>query len=404
MKRRGYKIAVFVLACAVLCSCMATGADAPSLPATKPETPMTPDPADPVQELMDSMTLREKVGQLFLIRPDALEAALTDEAIADAKAEGVTAMSVTMRETLRQYPVGGFVLFGKNIESPQQLKTFVQELGGGCRISRIFGIDEEGGAVARLANHESFSLPQYESMAAVGATGDTENARQVGLTIGGYLREYGFNLDFAPVADVNTNPQNPVIGTRAFGSDPELVSRMVSAEIEGLHEAGVMSCIKHFPGHGDTREDTHLGYAATAKTWQEMLSCEILPFEAGIEAGTDMVMAAHITAEGVTSDGLPASLSCELLTEKLRGELHFQGVIITDSLAMGAITEQYTSAEAAIAALRAGVDILLMPWDFCEAFDGIVAAVENGELSEERLDESLTRILTLKMAYGLLAG
>lgn len=226
----------------------------------------------------------------------------------------------------------------------------------------------------------------------------------MGRTIGGYLRPYGFNLDFAPVADVNSNPQNPVIGKRAFSSDPKVAAAMVSAAVEGFHEAGMLCTLKHFPGHGDTGEDSHYGTATTNQTWEEMQAAALLPFEAGIAAGADVVMAAHITTPNATQDGLPASLSYTMLTERLRGELGFTGVICTDALEMKAISSHYAPADAAVAALNAGADILLMPADLCAAFEGVVQAVETGAVAEERLNESVRRILTLKEKAGLPLG
>ena len=203
-------------------------------------------------------------------------------------------------------------------------------------------------------------------------------------------------MDFAPVADVNTNPLNPVIGSRAFGDDPQQAARMVSRVIEGLHDSGVASCVKHFPGHGDTATDTHTGYAETLKTWEEIKNCEMIPFQAGIDAGTDMVMTAHIAAPNVTGTSEPSTISPIMLTEKLRGELGYDGLIITDALSMGAIREAYSSAEACVLCVQAGVDLLLMPYDYFEAFDGVARAVEEGRIPEERIDESVCRILRFK--------
>ena len=306
-----------------------------------------------------------------------------------------------MREHLRSYPVGGIVLFATNISSQSQMTALIRDFQRSAGNSLLVAVDEEGGPVARLANSSAFDLPKFPSASAIGTTGDPEQARTMGRTIGGYLKHYGFNLDLAPVADVNSNPLNPVIGRRAFSSDPDVTAGMVRAAVQGFHEAGMLCTLKHFPGHGDTLEDSHAGTATSTKTWKEMKAVELLPFEAGIAAGADVVMAAHITTPNATEDGLPASLSYTMLTERLRGELGFTGVICTDGLGMKAITDHYSLAEAAIAALDAGADLLLLPADLQEAFDGVVAAVESGRISEERLDESVRRILTLKEKAGL---
>ena len=234
-------------------------------------------------------------------------------------------------------------------------------------------------------------MPRYESAAALAAAGP-EATFAAARTIGHYLKEYGFDIDFAPVADVNTNPKNIIIGTRAFSDDPLHAAPLVSAYVRGLQDAGVTACLKHFPGHGDTLADTHLGFAFTQKTWQEMASCEMIPFVEGIRAGARLVMAAHIATPAVTGNKQPATLSPVILTGKLRGEMGFDGVIITDALEMGAITRLYGSGEAAVRALQAGADLLLCPLDLCAAFDAVLDAVRSGVLSETRLDESVRRI------------
>lgn len=424
MNRRFGRLAA-LLALALLCGCTPAPGDAQPTPQPEPpavsesdaaptstpaqeQTP-APDPApeeaDPVAALQQQMTLREKVGQLFMIRPDSLDLALPQEQINDEHADGVTALSDAMRKTLQDYPVGGICQFGKNITGPQQIAQFNAELQAASKIPLLISVDEEGGVVARLANHPAFDLPRYESAAAVGETGDPEAAREMGATIGAYLKDYGFTMDFAPDADVYTNPANTVIGTRAFSQDAATAAAMAGAMAQGLQEQGVLPTLKHFPGHGDTAEDSHSGLAYSHRTKEEMRQCEFLPFlqptegENGI--GPHAIMVGHIAAPALDGD-TPASLSYPIVTELLRGELLQGGdvLVVTDSLAMGAITEQYTPAEAAVQALNAGCDILLMPDGLTEAFDGVVAAVENGTISEERLNESVARILRVKQQYA----
>lgn len=352
---------------------------------------------DPLLRRIADLSLREKVGQMFMVRPDALEGRFGPAELEDNGIIGTTRVSDEMRETYARYPCGGFALFRKNILSPSQLKAFTEKLHALGTLSPLLGIDEEGGRIARIANHpQNFNVPKFSSMGDIAKSGDLEQARAVGKAIGEYLRAYGLDIDFAPVADVNTNPRNPVIGDRAFGDDPTLAAQMVAQVIAGLHESGVASCIKHFPGHGDTATDTHTGYAETRKTWEEISACEMIPFRAGIAAGSELVMTAHIAAPAVTGGSEPATMSPVLLTEKLRGELGFTGVIITDALSMGAIRQAYTSSEACVRCIQAGADILLMPYDYFEAFDGVVQAVEDGLIPESRIDESVYRILTLK--------
>lgn len=377
--------------------------DSASDPISMPQStqPDSGDETDPAEELLSGMTLREKVGQLFLIRPESLCTELTPEQVHDASDYGVTEWTGEMTDRLEQYPAGGVVLFGKNLTGPKQLAAMmgvIRQTGG---VPMLIGIDEEGGTVARLANSRGFDLPKFENMSAIGEQGDPDAAQQVGSIIGGYLRQYGFQLDFAPVADLWTNPRNTVIGTRSFGSDPALVSGMVKAAIEGFHEQGILTCIKHFPGHGDTEGDSHTGYVVLDRSWEELKNRELIPFVENLE-NTDLVMVAHILLPQVTDDGLPASLSAELISVRLRGELGYDGLIVTDSLAMGAITQQYSSGESAVLAFGAGVDLLLMPENYAEAFDSLLSAVARGEISETRLDESVLRILRAKEKAGLI--
>ena len=341
------------------------------------------------------MTLREKVGQLFVVRPEALEPAIRYDDDAELPPYRLQKVSVGMRERAREYPVGGVLLFGHNIQDEKQLDSFVQDLRT-LPGAPLLCIDEEGGRVSRIAGNPAFDVPVYENMAAVGATGDPQKAFEAGLAIGLYLKRYGFDVDFAPVADVNTNPDNIVIGARAFSDDPAAAAPMVAAFLRGLSEAGIAGCLKHFPGHGDTRGDTHFGFAASAKDWSQMLDCEMLTFRAGITVGAPMVMAAHIAAPAVTGCNDPASMSAVLLQEKLRGELGFEGVVVTDALEMHAISKRCPSGEAALRALQAGADIFLCPLHLCEAFDAVVHAVELGAVPEDRLDASVQRILSLK--------
>lgn len=375
----------------------ATAADAVPDETTEATTEVVAED-DPAYITLQGMTLEEKVGQLFIIRPEALHPYATFLAVNDTEKYGVTGLDAEMLETLRQYQVGGVIYFRKNVIYPEQLENFTRDMQANVKVPLFIGIDEEGGYVTRIAGVKGFNVPAYSAMEQIGNTGDVEQARDVGAGIGAYLKDYGINVDFAPVADVNTNPSNRVIGNRSFGDDPELVSKMVVAAIEGFHSQDIMTVTKHFPGHGDTSDDTHSGKVVLNKTWEDLKKCELQPFESAIAANTDFVMVAHITLPNVTSDGLPASLSEELITGKLRGELGYNGLIITDSLSMGAIYYNYTPAEAAVLAMKAGADVLLMPADFLEAYNAVLDAVKNGEISEERLDQSVLRILRAKQS------
>ena len=227
----------------------------------------------------------------------------------------------------------------------------------------------------------------------------------MGRTIGAYLRDYGFTMDFAPVADVWTNPENTVIGDRAFSRDAQTAAAMAGAMAQGLREEGILPTYKHFPGHGDTAQDSHDGLAGTDRTEDEMRECEWLPFLREAQTAQDdtrAIMVGHIAAPALGDAGVPASLSHRMVTDILREQL-LAGedvLVVTDSLAMGAITQQYTPAQASVQALQAGCDILLMPAGLAEAFEGVVAAVEDGTITETRLDESVRRILRYKQQYA----
>ena len=359
-------------------------------------------PIDEVEAQLQQMTLREKVGQMFYVRPECLDTTIhfnrpggIDESSDDITKIRLQAVNETMRGVSEKYPVGGIILYAHNIEDEAQLAQFIPEIRA-LNGSPLLCIDEEGGRVARIGRNSNFNVKTYESMGAIGATGDPQNAYECGNTIGTYLKHYGFDIDFAPVADVNTNPENIVIGARAFSDNPEIAAPMVTSYLQGLKDAGVTGCIKHFPGHGDTKADTHFGYAQSLKTWDEMLSCEMTTFKAGIQWGCQLIMTAHIAAPRVIGSDIPSTMSSVILQDKLRGELGYRNIIITDAMEMGAITQQYTNAEAAVGCIQAGVDIVLGPQVFTQAFDAVVKAVEEGTISEQRIDESVRRILKLK--------
>ena len=341
------------------------------------------------------MSLREKVGQMFFVRPEALDTSIHWNEYQDLPDYKLQQVNKTMRDVSKDYPVGGMILYAHNIVDEAQLGEFIAEIRK-LNGSPLLAIDEEGGRIARIANNENFDVPKYESMAAIAESGDPSEAYKAAFTIGSYVKEYGFDIDYAPVADVNTNPENIVIGARAFSDDPETAAEFVVSYLNGLDSAGVIGTLKHFPGHGDVKTDTHSGYAETNKTWEEMLKCEMIPFKAGIEAGAQMIMTAHIAAPKVTGDDLPATLSSVILQDKLRGELGFKGIIVTDAMDMGAITTQFGNAEAAIKSIQAGVDVVLCSKDFTQVFDAVVNAVEKGDIKETRIDESVKRILELK--------
>lgn len=400
MKKKTLAITAMLLALSLACACcceekinIPESVSASEVTEKAQEETVTPSPEstdesdlDEYDKIIATMTLREKVGMLFWIRPESLVA---DE---EAKCRSLTS---EMKKNYEKYPAGGFVLFSKNLKDEETLIKLTSDIHK-MNERAFIAIDEEGGTIARIAKCDAFDVERFPDMEEIAMAGDESEAYRLGITIGGYLKDYGIDADFAPVADVNTNPDNPVIGKRAFGDDPKVAAGMVCKVIDGLHDAGVLCCIKHFPGHGDTTSDTHKEYAETLKTWEEIKAVEMIPFAAGIGEGTDMVMVAHISAPNVTGDDTPASLSKVLITDKLRGELGFTKVIVTDALDMQAITDKYGDAKAAETAFIAGADILLMPKDYYAAFDGIIESVNAGTITEDRINESVKRILMMK--------
>lgn len=350
-----------------------------------------------VQQKLESMTLEQKVAQLFLVTPEQLTGV----------SQAVVAGPATQR-ALEDIPVGGLCYFSQNITGDQQLRdlllgTYSMSSRSGAGIAPFLTVDEEGSSlVSRVANSGYFDVQRFPNMAEVGAAGDEAQAARVGAAIGEYLHEIGFNVDFAPVADVLTNPSNEVIGPRAFSSDPDVVAQMVSAEVAAMLETGTMPCIKHFPGHGDTAGDSHTGAVVSKRTADEIRACEYKPFQAGIEAGCPFVMVGHIETPGLAADGLPASLSKTMITDELRGRLGFEGVVISDSFVMGAITQRYVPSDVAVRFIQAGGDMILMPENLQEAYRGVLAAVDGGAIEESRIDESVERILEVKKRAGIL--
>lgn len=357
-------------------------------------------PEDPVRERMDHMTLREMVGQLFFIRPDSLDPSQPQAEINGPSQRAVVSVTEEIEQMLYAYPVGGIILFGKNVIDPEQLRSFTFALQGSAGTPLLIGVDEEGDGVARIAGNRNFPDTRTPTAAELGARGEAacENA---GAAMGAYLREYGINMDFAPVADVNTNSKNTVIGNRAFSTDGMEAARLAGAFARGLASQGIIPTLKHFPGHGDTAEDSHDHVAVSWKSSEELMECEWLPYTRNDLRGW-AVMVGHIAVPALTGDSTPASLSPTIVTGWLRGKLGFDGLVITDSLAMDSVTAQHDPGEAAVLAIRAGCDMLLMPNGLGPAFDGVLAAVEDGEISVERLEESVYRILTYKQMLGLI--
>ena len=343
-----------------------------------------------IESLIENMTLEEKAAQLIIILPEALIQGV----------DGVTVAADRTKKEINNIPVGGFIFLSRNLQSREQVKSMMDNIQlysmERVGVPAFLCIDEEGGAVTRISGTGKFDVPSIEDMWVLGQTGNFDRASEVGLDMGQYLSDLGFNVDFAPVADVLTNEENGVVKHRSFGREPELVSNMAAALFTGLEEKGIYGTYKHFPGHGMTADDTHEGYAYSEKTWDQLEKCELIKNKKGIEEGVSFIMAGHISLPGVTGDHRPASLSEYMLNHLLREKMGYNGIIITDAMNMGAIVKEYSSKEAAVLSLQAGADVILMPDNFQEAYEGVIKAVEEGILSLERVNESLRRIFYVK--------
>lgn len=361
-------------------------------PPSQEQPPAEEQPTDEAAALAavyaETMTLEEKIWQLFFVTPEGLTGV-----------GPVTLAGETTKKAIESRPVGGLVYFSVNLQSREQVQKLLTGAQGYAKTPMFLGVDEEGGIVSRVGGNSALGTTKHPSAAEVGKAADMKTAYKVGETMAKELTALGFNLNFAPVADVITNPENTEIGSRAYSDDPEIASAMVAAMVQGLQRNGMVSCLKHFPGHGSTAADSHEGTSVSDRTVDQLQETEWLPFRAGIVQNAAFVMLSHLSNQNLSA--LPASLSVEVV-RYLRQELEFGGVIITDSLQMGAITDHYTAGEAAVLALWAGADMLLMPEDLQAAYDGVLQAVQNGTLTEERITESVVRILTAKYRHGLM--
>lgn len=340
------------------------------------------------EKLLDEMTTDEKLYQLFFVTPEEL----TGE---ETSTDGEKAA-----EALGALPVGGIIYFSDNLISKEQTEDMLEKTAVASEIPLFLGIDEEGGRVSRLGGNPLMGADAVPSMAEIGKSGDSSKAAEAAQTIGGEIKELGFNTDFAPVADVLSNPDNTEIGDRSFSSDPEVCSSMVREFVTALQKNNVSGCLKHFPGHGSTSANSHEGRSESLRTLSEFRQTDFPPFAAGIESGVDFVMVSHMTAPDI--DNVPCSVS-EKVMSMLRNDLGFENIIITDAQNMGAITSLYAPGEAAVAAIKAGADMVLMPENLSDAFERLRFAVYVGDIPEERIDKSVLRILKIKEKRGLLS-
>lgn len=366
------------------------------------------------EAVLYNMTLEEKIEQMIM--PDIRTWGEGDDKT------GVLELNDELKEALSEHDFAGYCLFSENISDAEQTKGLVDEINecsvkGKNSIGSLISIDQEGGRVTRLATGT-----QMPGNMALGAIGDPEASRETGKIIGEELSALGINVDFSPVADVNSNPSNPIIGIRSFSDDPDLVGNMVKGYVEGLHETGTISTLKHFPGHGDTDTDSHTGLPIIDKSIDELNENELVPYRAALESGYDMVMTAHIQYPKIEDetykslkDGseilIPQTMSKKFITDILRGDIGFDGVVVSDALNMGAITHNFDRRDVARLGINAGLDIILMPVDMHTSqgnkdmeryINDIAAMVRDGRIEKKRIDESVLRVLKLKEKYGLL--
>lgn len=334
---------------------------------------------------VESLTLEQKVAGLFLVTPESITG--VDRAV--KAGEGT-------KNALAQYAVGGFVYDSKNVQSADQFKELLS--GTQAMYKELYSNDmwlvlQEEGAVNTLAG-SSAGVSKASTAGEIGSTGDSGNAYQTYITIGSYIAEYGSNMNLAPAADVIID-ENNFIGNRSFGNDADIVSSMVAQAVNGQKEMGITTCLTGFPGRGAASGDPANGSASTSRTLDEMRECEFKPYKAGIDQGADVVVVSNITASEISGE-LPCSLAPEVLTDILRGELEFNGIVMVGNMDDKAITDVYSSGDAAVMAICAGADMIMRPANFQEAYEAVIKAVNEGVISEERINQSLMRIYTAK--------
>ncbi len=343
-----------------------------------------PKPIDPIKEQIGEMTIEEKIGQMLVVGIEGYD------------------LNENTKSLIAKSKVGGVILFSNNVQDTNQLLNLLNSLKSENlrnKIPLFLSVDEEGGRVTRMP----VEFKKFPTNKTIGKINDDVLSNRIGITIAMEIGSFGFNMDFAPVLDVNSNSKNPVIGDRSFGADVNIVSSLGIQTMKGIQSQNIISVVKHFPGHGDTSVDSHIGLPSVNNDLTRLRSLELVPFVEAINNNADAIMVAHILLPKIDSEN-PASLSKIVVTDILRGDLNFNGVIITDDMTMGAIVKNYHIGEAAVKSVKAGTDIMLV----CHGYDNEVAvinsikdAVLKGELSQERIDESVYRILLLKQKYKL---
>lgn len=366
--------------------------DEPEVPViSEPDVEVVVPEVDPLEEALKAqiaeMPIEDKVAGLFFVTPESI----TGVGTAIRAGDGT-------KTALEKFPVGGIIYFKKNIQNEEQIKEMLTNTQGYTENRLFFGVNEEGGSVSSVS--AKLDVADVETAEILGQNADTSATYETGKTIGAYLKDIGFNVNFAPVADVVTDSENELLGDRSYGSDAANVAKHVSAMVKGLEENGISACVKGFPGIGSANKDPEDGLAITERTLEEMRSAEFLGFQAAIAENADFIMVSNVTAPALVEGGvyIPSCLSKDVIKNVLREELGYEGIIITSPLNEKSVTEYYTSGEATIMAVQAGADMILMPDNFEEAYYALLAEVLEGKISEERIDESLLRIYKVKYA------
>ncbi len=378
--------------CLLLSGCFQRGQnskeeeDVPSSPNSDRKSPIESpqNPISPIDELLDKLTVEEKVGQLMVIGLEGKK------------------YSPELDDMIRNYHVGGLILLGRNVSTAPRIQEILNDskkANENNQIALLLSVDEEGGRVSRLPA----GFEKLPSAAKVGKRNDESFNYRTGMYVAELLHGFGYNMNYAPVLDVNSNPKNPVIGDRSYGADPNQVANLGISTMRGMMDTGIIPVIKHFPGHGDTSIDSHKSLPIVEKDLYALHQEELIPFQRAIDEGADAVLVGHILFPAI-DPVYPASMSKVIITDVLRDEMKFQGVVITDDLTMGAITNDLPIAKAALQAFVAGSDLLMVVGDHqnqVETIQLLLKAVSEGVISEDRLDESVKRILMLKDKYKL---
>ena len=363
------------------------------------------------EKIINNMTIEEKVGQLFFITPETLAKRKVPKNrhlryLLNKIFPRINSINKKQIKTLKKYHVGGLILFQRHFVTRDKLVNYLNDLQANSKFPLFFACDEEGGYVRRLSRVRALEFPNVPHMSEIGETGDINKAYEIGEMLGQEMTKLGFNVNFAPVADIYTRSSScdnkNLSNHRYFGDNPKLVSEMVSAIVEGMQKNNLSATLKHFPGHGDTVGDSHLGVSASNIDLETLRSRELLPFKAGIDAGADFVMAGHQSLPNILNNNMPCCMSKFIITDILRKELKYDRIIICDSLNMNAILDYYNIKDVLVSCINAGVDMIMMPPNLKKAYKAIKKQVQNGGIPMEVLDNAVRRIINIKIKQGLI--